>query len=168
MNKAHLSLLVFTLVGIFMFSGCRDKMGKLENPSIPRLLLEPRGVNYGSPASGTRVLELPTTGTEYVVSANPLINEFEILNAEMVKVDLGVALMLRLSDRGARALYRASVTNMGSVVVLTINDNPIGARRLDGAIADGTFYTFVELPEDELGQLVLDIKETIIQLQKSK
>lgn len=168
MSKAHFVLPIFIFASVVAFPGCRDKSGKLENPAVPRLLLEPRGVNYGSPSSGTRVLKLPTTGTEYVVSANPLINEFEILNADMVKVDLGVALMLRLSDRGARALYRASVTNIGSVVVLTINDNAVGARRLDGAISDGTFYTFVELPEDELGQLVLDIKETIIQLQKSK
>ena len=37
---------------------------------------------------------------------------------------------------------------------------------IDGAIQDGNFYTFVEVDDEELGQLVLDIKETIVELQK--
>ena len=45
---------------------------------------------------------------------------------------------------------------------LMVNGNAIGARRIDGAIQDGNFYTFVEVDDEELGQLVLDIKETIV------
>ena len=49
-----------------------------------------------------------------------------------------------------------------------VNGNAIGARRIDGAIQDGNFYTFVEVDDEELGQLVLDIKETIVKLQSNK
>ena len=55
---------------------------------------------------------------------------------------------------------------MGSRVVLCINSNVIGQRYIDGAINDGKFYTFVELPQESLGQLVLDIKATLVDIHK--
>ena len=57
---------------------------------------------------------------------------------------------------------------MGSRIVFMVNGNAIGARRMDGAIQDGNFYTFVEVDDEELGQLVLDIKKTIAKLQANK
>jgi hypothetical protein len=86
----------------------------------------------------------------------------------MVKVDMGVALLVQTRGQGLRDLYRASVSNMGNRIVFMVNGNAIGARRIDGAIQDGNFYTFVEVDDEELGQLVLDIKETIVELQKNK
>jgi hypothetical protein len=56
---------------------------------------------------------------------------------------------------------------MGNRIVFMVNGNAIGARRIDGAIQDGNLYTFVEVDDEELGQLVLDIKETIVELQKN-
>jgi hypothetical protein len=97
--------------------------------------------------------------------AQSLVNEFDIINAEMVKVDMGLALMLELTDTGRRELYRRSVTNKGNRVVLTSNDKAIGARVLDGAINDGKFYTFVEMNDDELGEFILDLKASIAELQ---
>jgi hypothetical protein len=83
----------------------------------------------------------------------------------MVKVDLGAALLLKLNDAGARKLYRSSVSKKGSRLVLVVNDKPIGSRRLDGAIMDGDYYTFVELDAEELGEMVLAIKGSISYLQ---
>ena len=100
------------------------------------------------------------------VYSEPLIDEFEINNVELVQVDKGFALLFILSEKGARDLYRASVTHMGSRVVLCINSNVIGQRYIDGAINDGKFYTFVELPQASLGQLVLDIKATLVDIHK--
>ena len=57
---------------------------------------------------------------------------------------------------------------MGSRIVFMVNGNAIGARRIDGAILDGNFYTFVEIDDEELGQLVLNIKQTIVELQANK
>ena len=57
---------------------------------------------------------------------------------------------------------------MGSRIVFMVNGNAIGARRIDGAIQDGNFYTFVEIDDEELGQLVLNIKQTIVELQATK
>jgi hypothetical protein len=158
-------LFVFASLSLFTAAGCQ-KDAVIENVSVPRLLIESRGVNYGG--MGGTVVTLPVSGTSIPVQQEPLVNEFEILNVEMVQVDMGLAMLVQLSPKGARDLYRGSVSNMGGRVVLSVNGNAVGARRIDGAIQDGNFYTFVEIDDSELGQLVLDIKETLAEIQKKK
>ena len=154
--------LMIALSGI----SCRQQDRMIENAYIPRLMIEKKGVNYGA-MSGVE-LRLPHSGTEILVEQLPLVNEFEIRNVELVKVDLGRALLLQMTEKGARNLFRGTVTGNGSYIVLTINGNPIGIRHVDGAIDNGNFYTFVELPDEKLGQLVLNMKETLRQLKARK
>lgn len=141
------------------------KKDKLENLSVPRLMVETRALNYGAIAGKT--VTLPVSRTTISIQGDPVVNEFNILNVEMVKVEMGPALLVQTSGQGARDLYRASVSNMGNRIVFMVNGNAIGARRIDAAIQDGNFYTFVEVDDEELGQLVLDIKETIVELQEN-
>lgn len=155
-----------SLLILCSFSGCKKDRIKKENLKVPRLMLESRNVNYGS-LTGP-LLTLPVSGTQIEVEKEPLVNEFEIANFEMVQVDMGTALMIQTTETGARKLYRGSVTNMGSRVVLTINGVPVGARRIDGDIRNGQFFTFVEIDDASLGQLVLDLKDSIVELQKLK
>ena len=155
------SLILLTSLGLLV--ACKKE--KLENLSVPRLMVETRGVNYGSSTGET--VTLPVSRTTISIQGDPVVNEFYIQNVEMVKVDMGVALLVQTGGQGARDLYRASVSNMGSRIVFMVNGNAIGARRIDGAIQDGNFFTFVEVDDEELGQLVLDIKETIVELQEN-
>lgn len=156
-------LLACCILGLL--AGCK-KDDDFEDLRVPRLMIEARGVNYGSLTGTTATL--PVSGTQIPLQSEPLVSEFEINNVELVKVDMGLALLIQVSEKGARDLYRGSVTNNGGRVVLTVNGNPIGARRLDGAIEDGKLYTFVEVDDEELGQLVLDIKQTLVEIQKKK
>ncbi len=153
---------IFSSLGFFV--GCNQDLPA--DLSVPRLMVEARGVNYG--ALGGDLATLPVSGTSIQIQTEPLVNEFDIFNVEMVKVDLGMALLVQVSSKAARDLYRGSVSNMGGRIVLTVNGNAIGARRIDGAIQDGNFYTFVEVDDEELGQLVLDIKESLAAIQKQK
>lgn len=157
---AALSLL---LLSSGCFKGIYGFNNKVENMQVPRLMIESRGMGYGG--SGEIELTLPISGSIIKVEGKPIVNEFDIVNAEMVQVEMGLALMLRLSDTGRRELYRRSVTNKGTRVVLTSNNKAIGARVLDGPITDGTLYTFVEIEDEELGQFVLDLKASIAELQ---
>jgi hypothetical protein len=163
MPRFALSSLIL-LISLGLLVACKKE--KLENLSVPRLMVETRGVNYS--ASTGEVVMLPVSRTTISIQGDPVVNEFDIQNVEMVKVDMGVALLVQTAGQGARDLYRASVSNMGSRIVFMVNGNAIGARRIDGAIQDGNFYTFVEVDDEELGQLVIDIKETIVELQKNK
>lgn len=155
------SLPLFVLL---FFAGCVGDKDDLDNLKVPRLMIESRGINYGS-LTGDEV-SLPVSGTRINLQKEPMVNEFEIMNVELVKVDMGLALLIQTTEMGARALYRGTVTNMGGRIVLTVNGNAIGARRIDGAIQDGNLYTFVEVDDDEVGQLVLDLKESIEKLKE--
>ena len=147
-----------------LLSGC----GKEDADSLksPRLMMEVRGVDYSSLSKMVSVM--PISGTKISLQKDPLVSEFEILNVELVRVDLGLALMVQVSEKGARDLYRASVSNNGGRVVFMVNGTAIGSRRFDGAITDGKYYTFVELPDEELPQLVLDLKQSIADIQAKK
>lgn len=159
MTKYFYLLPVFAL----FLSGCNKDKIAVENLRVPRLMAETRGVQYG--ALGGDVVQLPVSGTRIALQKEPVVNEFDIINVELVKVDMGLALLVQTNERGARALYRGTVTNMGGRIVLTVNNNPIGARRVDAAIQDGNFYTFTEISDEEIGQLVLDLKASIRQIQ---
>jgi hypothetical protein len=152
---------------LFLTSGCFKGIygfkNKVENMQVPRLFIESRGMDYAGSSEVEFVL--PVSGSIIKVESKPIVNEFNIVDAEMVRVDMGLALMLQLTDTGRRELYRRSVTNNGNRVVLTSNNKAIGARVLDGAITDGKFYTFVEIADDELGQFVIDLKASIAELK---
>ena len=161
-NSSPVAFLCVLFV-LFLAGACRDKTN-LDGVTIPRLMIESRGAGgYSGPSS--YLLRLPVSGTVVAVEREPVINEFEINNVELVKVDLGMALLLQVSAEGSRKLYRASVSGMGGRIVLTINGKPVGARRIDSAISDGNFFTFVEMPDEELEALVVDLKESVIKLQ---
>jgi hypothetical protein len=159
--------LVSLLTSLLFFTGCFESIegykNEIENMQTPRLMIEARGIDYGG-GSGNRVT-LPISGTQLKLEREPVVGEYDIINVDMVKVDMGIALMIQLTDKGSRELYRRSVTHSGSRIVLTTNGQPIGARRLSGTIEDGQFFTFVEIPDDELGQFVLDLKASIAELQ---
>ena len=95
------------------------------------------------------------------------MNEFDILNVEMVKVDMGCHYWGQTGGQGARDLYRASVSNMGSRIV-SWSTKMRSVLALGWHIQDGNFYTFVEVDDEELHRLVLDIKKTIVKLQANK
>lgn len=168
MNRAYLHLTNASLfIALLLFTGCLNSIegykNDIENMQVPRLMIESRGMSYGG--SGVSSVTLPISGSSIKLEREPIVAEYDIINVEMVKVDLGLALMIQVTDKASRELYRRSVTHAGSRVVFTCNDQAIGARRLTGVIEDGLWYTFVEIPDDELGQFVLDLKASIAELQ---
>ena len=162
MFKKYLLVLSVLVFAVASFVGCNEG-DKVENMLVPRLMLESRNLQYGA-IRGIE-MQLPISRTKVIVDREALVSEFDIINVELVKVDMGMALMIQTNDMGARALYRSTVTNMGGRVVFTTNNQPIGARRIDGIIEDGKFFTVVENEDDELGQLVRDLKASIAELQ---
>jgi hypothetical protein len=155
------------LMSLFFLAGCFESIkgfkNEIENMQVPRLMIEARGIDYGG-GSGSKI-SLPISGTAIKLEREPIVGEYDIINVEMVKVDMGMALLIQITDKGSRELYRRSVTHRGSRIVLTSNAQAVGATRLNGTIEDGQFYTFVEIPDDELGQFVIDLKASIQELQ---
>ncbi|MFP4203861.1 MAG: hypothetical protein ACLFS4_05965 [Opitutales bacterium] len=160
--KTRVPFAFLILALVFPGVSCKNGMDE-ENMKIPRLMVETRGAD--APGSRQVELTLPISGTSIMVRNEPVIHEFQITDIELVKVDMGKALLIKVSDLGARALYRQTVANMGKRMVLTVNGTPVGARRIEAPIKNGIYYTFVEVPDSELDDLVIDLKKTLEELQ---
>jgi hypothetical protein len=152
--------LVFLLLAAsVLVSGCATKAPRDYTPTLARFFLEAAGT------AGTPVV-LPQSGVHMTVNPTPVLTEGDIVNAELVQVDLGKCLMFQLSPAATRDFYRLSVTHQGRRLVLAVNGSPIGARRIDGAIANGAVFVFVEMPDTELPKLVENLKKSSAALQR--
>lgn len=170
MKFSLLKCISLAAIALFSLTGCVtddlvDMMdgNNVENYMVPRIMVEERGVEYGSLRA--LKLTLPVSKTQIQVLREPVVGEYEIINIDMVQFDLGIGVQIHLTERGARALYRTSVTHRGNRIVLLANDQPVGARTIDGDMTDGRFYMYLEMPDDEVEQFVLDMRESIAELQ---
>ena len=162
MRLVHIHLF-FMFLGVCLLCGCKKEQ-ELKNLTLPRLMIEETRAR-GNLNTG---VELPVSGTKINIQDQPLVDEFNVLNVELVKVDMGLALLVQVSAQGSRSLYRGSISNMGGRIVLMVNGNAMGARRIDGPMEDGNFFTFVEVSDEELGKLVFDIKASLASIKKNK
>jgi hypothetical protein len=155
MIRARSLVTLIALVAAVSFAGCQssNRAGNYE-PLVARFYLESKPGETGT------VVSLPVSGVEIVVNPKPVIVEYDIANAEVARVDLGECLWVQLTRAAARDLYRLSVAGMGRRLVLSLNDSPVGARRIEQTMADGVIVTFVEAPDAELPLLVNRLKRT--------
>jgi hypothetical protein len=123
-------------------------------PLVARLFLEAKRGEAGIGVT------LPRSGLTINVAPRPVLVEYDIVNAEVAQVELGRCLLLQLTPAAARDLYRFSVASLGRRLVLSLNDQVVGARPIDAAIADGVILIFLELPDEELAPLVERLKLT--------
>lgn len=149
------------LIGITLcaLAGCQTAKPKDYKTMWSRFFLE------ATAGDGTP-LTLPQSNVHVTVNSKPVVTEGDILNVELVQVDLGKALMFQLTGSASRDFYRLSGTNQGRRLVLVVNDLPLGARRIDGAIANGVIYVFPEVPEAEMAELVTNLKKSALALQQ--
>jgi len=126
---------------------------------ISRFFLEVPG-NDGTP------VQLPLSGVGVIVNPKPVLTEGDVVTVELVQVDLGKCLMFQLTPSAARDFYRLTGTHQGRRLVLTLDGAAVGVRQIDGVIANGIIYVFVELPDASLPQLVENLKKTSIALQR--
>lgn len=114
-------------------------------------------------------MTLPNSGLTYYVKPDPIITEGNVTNVQLVRVQSGqLAFLFQLDEFGTRALYRESVSNKGRMIVTTVNEVAIGARQIDGTIADGKLYTFTDLSPEEMEKLYLDLVDNQKQVQELK
>lgn len=122
--------------------------------------------NTGSNWSQT--VTMPKSKIDFIVHRFPVMVESNVIDVQLMKVDSGLCLLFVFDDQGTRELYRQSVSNNGRRVVTIINGEPIGARQFDGPIVDGALFTFTELPDEALHELVESLQKNIQIIQKLK
>ena len=158
LRKIPLLPVLAVIVGL---AGCQSGNNKEEPPLLARFYLE---LKPGEPGVG---VDLPQSGLTIGVQRKPVLVEYDILNAEVAQVELGRCLLVQLSPAAANDLYRLTVNSLGRRLVLLLNDQPVGARRIDEAIADGNLLLFLEVPDADLPQIVRRLKATAGELARS-
>ena len=120
----------------------------------------PETVTTGNAFS--RTVTMPESKIDFVVTRQPVIWEAHVEGVDLVKVASGhLALRFQFDDYGMRELYRQSVAKMGRRMITEINGKPMGVRQFDGALADGVYFTFMEMDEEELTELTGKLKDNI-------
>jgi hypothetical protein len=157
LGEASLPIL---FVAVAFLAGCQSSTKPRDyKPMWARFFLE-----AGS-GEGTAVV-LPLSGVHVTVNSKPVITEGDITDVQLVQVELGKALMFQLTATASRDFYRLSGTHQGRRIVLVVDGEPLGARRIDGAIMNGVVFVFAEIPESAMPALVENLKKSTVALQK--
>jgi hypothetical protein len=147
------------LGSVLLAAGCASRAPRDYAPAVARFFIE-------SAAGDGAAALLPVSGVRIPIAAKPVITEFDLVNVEIAQVELGECLMFQLTPAAARDLYRLTGSNQGRRLVLVVNGAALGARVIDGPLENGTIFTFVEVPDGELPELVARLKRTSAELQR--
>lgn len=150
-------ILLMTPLGFFV--GCRS-VDDRASLAVARFYLE-----AGEGEAGLD-FTLPQSDVVVRVNPRPVLVEYDFLDVQIARVELGECLLFQLNGGAARDLYRLSAANQGRRLVLTINGQPLGARRLDQPIGDGVVMVFAETPDTALPELVQSLQKTAIRVQR--
>jgi hypothetical protein len=150
-------------MAVLAFSGCATAPEPAKDfaPLVARFYLEAK------PGEAGVAVMLPQSGVTINVAPKPVVVEYDIANAEVAQVELGRCLLVQLNGPASRDLYRLSVGAIGRRLVLALNDQFVGARRIEAAMEDGAILIFVELPDAELSTLVDRLKGTSAELAEA-
>lgn len=107
---------------------------------------------------GADVLQLPQSLVQIAVHAQPVLRTTDVASLEVVQVELGKAVEVKLTPTAARELERISAAAGRRRLVFVANHVPLGALRLNGPITDGVVSVFLEVPDAYLPRLLTTLK----------
>lgn len=162
MKSNRLFFPLLTLALLTTLAGCvtgsRSKKQDFDTVAT-RFVIEARHNEAAIP------LTLPVSQVRIAVLRAPVITEFDLVGAEVIDTDMGKAVVFLLTAPAARDIYRFSVANQGRRLVATINGVALGARMIERPITEGALLSYLEVPEEELDELVRNINLTSADLQ---
>ena len=119
-----------------------------------------------NPGEAAVTVQLPQSGVSLGVAPKPVFSEFDITNAEVARVDLGLCVLVQLTPAAKRDLYRLSVPAQGRRLVVSLNDVFLGVHRIAHAMADGVVPVFLEVPDEQLPGIVAQIKSASAEIAR--
>lgn len=149
-----------TGVVLIALAGCRSIDAPASVRVTARFFLEARPDESGVP------VVLPQSEVSILLSPRPIFAEFDIATVSVAQVELGRCLWFQLTPAAARDLYRFTAQAQGRRLVLVVDGQPLGARRLQGPLSDGVIAIFVEVPDGELPAMAESFMRTSAALQR--
>ena len=154
------SVLWLMVVAMFLASCQASKpMGKLA-PLEARFYLETL------PGEISVVAPLPQSGVSLNVAPKPVFSEYDISHADVAKVELGLCVLVQFTPAATRDLYRLSVPAQGRRLVLALDGVFLGVHRIDHAMADGLVPLFLEIPDEQLAEMVARLNFTSTEIAR--
>ncbi len=155
-------LLVLLILTGLVLTACQTSSPKepATAPLIARFYLEAK------PDEAAVTVHLPQSGINLNVAPKPVFSEYDLSDAEIARVELGLCLQVKFTPAATRDLYRLSVPAQGRRLVLSLNDEFLGVHRIEHAMADGLVLIFIEVPEERLPALVKQLKNTSAELAR--
>lgn len=147
-------LAIVLLTTITALAGCAspEAQAPAARPMVARFYLETR------PGEMAVTVQLPQSGVQVGVAPKPVFSEYDIANAELARVELGLCVLVQFSPAAARDLYRLSVPAQGRRLVFSLDGACLGVHRIDHALADGIVPIFLEVPDGQLPVIVQKLK----------
>lgn len=157
------NLALWLAVAVFGLAGCQSPPPQPAafRPLVARFFLETK------PGESAVPVQLPQSGVSIGVAPKPVFSEYDIINAEVARVDLGLCVLVQLSPTATRDLYRLSVPAQGRRLVLSLNEACLGVHRIERAMADGMVPVFLEVPDEQLTGIVQQLKLTSAELART-
>ncbi len=127
---------------LLMLVGCGGKNAKLITFNIGTL----HGVDTGR---AYKAVVMPFTGTRLILNTDLILYSGDIANIHVAEQTINSGQKIEgfyfiLNERGTRKLTNATASNMGSYIVCSYNDTPIGLRIVDSVITDGRLFVCSE------------------------
>lgn len=156
-SGALLGLIAVVLVGLC--AGCGHTRLADSSPVTARFYLETQD-------DRAPVMVLPRSGVSIAIEAKPVVSEFDVINVEVARVELGECLLFQLDGAAARDLYRMTTVHQGRRLVLLVDGAPMGARRIERPWDDGRILVFVEVADQALPELAANIWRTATEVRR--
>lgn len=115
--------------------------------------------------NGGTIVTMPVSGARIQVNPTAVLTEFDLESVSVAEVELGQCLQFTLNRHASRTFYQASANNQGQRMILVVNGQPLGLKRIERPVPDGIFHVFVEIPDADLPELAKNLRGTSLEIQ---
>lgn len=142
-------------------AGCQAPRVAEGPAAVARFYLE-------APADGATRVVLPVSELELAIEPKPVLTEHDFATVELTELELGKAVTFGLTPMASRDLYRLTAANQGRRLVLVVEGEAVGARPIEAPIEDGMLAVFIELPDEELPELVRRLERMALNVREAR
>ena len=146
--KKFLKIFIFALAGAAL-AACSGDEEKKNTKLLTFHVANDRTLSQGLTR---KKVTMPFSGFTVLMNEDQFMYTGDIKKIDLAQVTLIdrpiTGFLFTCNDRGRRRLMQATAANMGGYIVVMYGNEPIGLRKIDSAISDGTLFTHIEIPKD--------------------